>query len=243
MKIGVIGGTFNPIHYGHLFIASQAKECFKLDEVVFVPSSQPPHKGELNLERSEDRYRMIELAIKSNSDFSVSSVELDRGGKSYSVETVTEFQKKYGKDTEIYFVIGMDSFTELSTWKDIDGILKKCQFIVAPRPGYGGQVPQSTQKRRDCGVYPERDCFTEFTLSKTNAFAMTARDLARNDTEFSELSRKVCSSYGKRCHFMEAPCFEISSTDIRNRIKEGRSIKYLLPEPVEKYIIEHELYK
>ncbi len=190
MKIGIIGGTFNPIHYGHLFIASQARESFNLDKVIFVPCSQPPHKGEMNLADAERRLRMTELAIESNPDFVVSSIELKRGGKSYSVETVAEFQKKYGEETEIYFIIGMDSFRELSTWKDIDELLKKCQFIVAPRPGWDGE----------------------------------------EGTE---------SGF----HFMEIPGFEISSADIRDRVRGGCSIKYLLPEVVENYIIEHGLYK
>ena len=106
MKIGVIGGTFNPIHYGHLFIASQAKEFFNLDKVIFVPCSQPPHKTEMNLADAEHRLRMTELAIESNPDFAVSSIELKRGGKSYSVETAAEFHKEYGEETEIYFIIG-----------------------------------------------------------------------------------------------------------------------------------------
>ena len=190
MKVGIVGATFNPIHYGHLFIASQAKECFKLDKVIFVPCIQPPHKDEMNLADGEERLRMTELAIESVPGFVTSSIELERGGKSYSVETVAEFQKKYGQKTEIYFIIGLDSYRELSTWKDIDELLKKCQFIVAPRPGWDGE------ERMRSG-----------------------------------------------CHFMEIPGFEISSTDIRNRVRDGRSIKYLVPERVEEYIIEHGLYK
>ena len=190
MKIGIIGATFNPIHYGHLFIASQAKECFKLDKVIFVPCGQPPHKGETNLADGQARLQMVELAIESVPGFVASSIELGRGGKSYSVETVAEFQKTYGEETKIYFVIGADSYKELSTWKDIDELLMKCQFIVAPRPGFDGE-------------------------------------------------RKMRSG----CHFMKTCGFEISSTDIRDRIRNGRSMKYLLPEVVEKYIIEHGLYK
>lgn len=190
-KIGIIGGTFNPVHYAHLFIASQAKECFNLDRVIFVPCSQPPHK-EVQLADAEDRYRMVLLAARHNPDFVVSSAELKRGGKSYSIETVAEFQKKYSSDTEVYFIIGMDSLVELSTWKDSDELIKRCQFIAAVRPGWQWEKP----KWKDI-----------------------------------------------RCHLMKTPGLEISSADIRNRVRCGRSIKYLLPDVVERYIHDHGLYK
>ncbi len=190
-RIGIIGGTFNPIRYGHLFIASEAKESFDLDRVIFVPCHQPPHKGDSELAGGEDRYRMVMLAVESNPDFVVSSTELDRGGKSYSIETVDEFQGKYGADSRIYFIIGMDSLGELSTWKDIEKLAGRCRFIVAVRPNW-------------------------------------------------EHER---SPWDEVCHLMETPGLEISSTDIRNRVKSGRSIKYLLPEAVEEYIYDHRLYK
>lgn len=190
-KIGIIGGTFNPVHYGHLFIALQARECFGLDMVVFVPCCFPPHKeGYTELAGSEDRYRMVLLAIESNPFFVISSAELERGGKSYSIETVDEFKRKYGAESRIYFIIGMDSLNELSEWKDIDKLAEKCEFIAAKRPGW------------------------------------TEKELRWKD----------------RCRIMEVPLLEISSSDIRKRIKEGRSIRYLVPETVEDYISNHCLY-
>ncbi len=191
-KIGIMGGTFDPVHYGHLFIASQAKECFGLEVVVFVPCCSPPHKeGITGGAGSEDRYRMVLLAIESNPCFVISSVELERGGKSYSIETVSEFKRKYGAESRIYFIIGMDNMNELSEWKDINRLAEECEFIAAKRPGWAEK----------------------------------------------ELRWKG------RCRIMEVPLLEISSSDIRERIKKGRSIRYLVPETVENYISDHCLYR
>lgn len=190
MKIGIMGGTFDPIHYGHCFIASEAKEVFDLDRVVFVPCHQPPHKRAAELADGEERYRMILLAIQANPDFLISSIELDRGGKSYSIETVADLQEKHGGDAEIFFIMGMDGLKELSAWKNIEELAKRCRFIVATRRGW----------------------------------------------------KEEESPWKDVCHIMEVPALEISSTDIRNRVKCGRPIKYLVPEVVEKYICDHGLY-
>ena len=188
-KIGIFGGTFNPIHNGHLLLASQAQDVFALDRVVFVPSSVPPHKEIQDLAGAGERYRMTELGVKSNPGFSVSKVELERGGRSYSVETANQFKKEYGKKAKIYFIIGMDMMNDLDTWKDVDNLLEKVEFIVGTRPGYSQDVP-----------------------------------------------------IRKGCHLFRFPGFEFSSTEIRERIREGRSIKYMVPEAVERYIVSAGLY-
>ena len=193
MRIGILGGTFNPIHYGHLLVAAEVREKFDLEKVIFVPSACPPHKNHPDIAPPQDRYQMTVLATQSNPFFSVSNLELERSGKSYSIETVKELLNIYGKDTKLYFITGTDAILEIFTWKDREELLKLCQFIVATRPGF--------------------------------------------------YIGKIDKSIVRQIHLIEIPGLDISSTDIRSRINEGRSIKYLLPEKVEEYIYKHGLYK
>jgi nicotinate-nucleotide adenylyltransferase len=134
-RIGIIGGTFNPIHTGHLLIAQDALEQGRLDRVVFIPSASPPHKRAGNLAPAADRLRMIRLAIAGNQRFEVDDLEICRGGKSYSVDTLTELRRRQ-PCTEFYFIIGSDSLRELHLWREPDRLVKLCRFIVAVRPGY-----------------------------------------------------------------------------------------------------------
>ncbi|MCK4325868.1 nicotinate-nucleotide adenylyltransferase [bacterium] len=193
MRIGILGGTFNPVHCGHLVAADEVREKLALEKVIFVPSASPPHKNHPDIAPPEDRYQMTILATQSNPFFSASDLELQRPGKSYSIETVKKFLNIYGKDTKLYFITGTDAILEIFTWKDREELLKLCQFIVATRPGF------------DAG--------------------------------------KIERTILKQVHLLKIPGLDISSTDIRSRIKEGRTIKYLLPEKVEEYIYEHGLYR
>jgi nicotinate-nucleotide adenylyltransferase len=135
MKIGILGGTFNPIHIGHLILAEEVREKLKLDKVIFVPTYLPPHKENVNIAPAGDRQAMIKLAIKGNRYFSVSDIEIKRDGKSYTIHTIKEFKKKYPKD-DLYFVIGSDLLNYLEEWKDLSEIIRMVKFIVATRPGY-----------------------------------------------------------------------------------------------------------
>ena len=135
-RIGFFGGTFNPIHMGHLAIAQMAQERFKLDKVIFIPSHQPPHKNVAPLASAKDRYKMVRLAIAGNENFEVSDVETKRIGKSYTVDTLQHFRKIYPAKVKFFFIIGGDSLATLSSWKNIDEILKLATFIVVNRPGY-----------------------------------------------------------------------------------------------------------
>ena len=193
MRIGILGGTFNPIHYGHLLVAAEVREKFDLEKVLFVPSASPPHKNHPDIAPPGHRYQMTVLATRSNPFFSVSDLELQRSGKSYAIETVKELLNIYGKDSKLYFITGTDAILEISTWKDREKLLKLCQFIVATRPGFDAE--------------------------------------------------KIDKIILNQIHLLQIPNLDISSTDIRNRIKEGRTIKYLLPEKVEEYICEHGLYR
>ena len=136
MRIGIIGGTFNPIHYGHLVSASEVCNKFKLDKVIFIPSALNPLKSTSNLAEAHHRLKMIKLAISDNPLFEASDIEIKRGGASYTIDTIKAFVKKYGKDVNIYFIIGTDAFLEINSWASPDALLKMCKFIVTTRPGY-----------------------------------------------------------------------------------------------------------
>jgi nicotinate-nucleotide adenylyltransferase len=135
MKIGILGGTFNPIHIGHLILAEEAREKLVLDKVVFVPAYLPPHKDNSDIAEARDRLAMVELAITGNKYFSVSDSEIKRDGRSYTIDTIREFKKKHPQD-ELSFIIGSDLLSYLDDWKDLNEIMGMVKFIAATRPGY-----------------------------------------------------------------------------------------------------------
>jgi nicotinate-nucleotide adenylyltransferase len=135
MKIGILGGTFNPIHIGHLILAEEVREKLKLDKVVFVPTYLPPHKDNSDIAPAKARMAMVKLAIRGNRYFLASDMEIRRDGRSYTIDTLKEFKKIYPQD-ELYFIIGSDLLKYLDDWKDWDEIAKMVKFIVATRPGY-----------------------------------------------------------------------------------------------------------
>jgi len=195
-KIAIMGGTFDPVHYGHLVTAEAARCGFALDKVVFVPSGRPPHKQERKISPAEHRLAMTQLAIATNPSFEISRVEIDRPGYSYAVDTVAAFHDLYGREAEIYFITGADAILEILTWKNVDRLMENCHFIAATRPGF----------------------------------------------QLSDMENILPRFRGKII-FMEVPALAISSTDIRDRVRRGRPIKYLLPEAVEEYIYQHGLYR
>ena len=130
-----MGGTFNPVHKGHIAIAKAAQENYLLDKVIFVPSGNPPHKTNEYIADKEDRYKMVKMAIAGKKNYSISRVEIDRPGYSYAVDTFNELQKEYKGNALLYYIMGMDSINEILTWKKPLELFKVCQFIVATRPG------------------------------------------------------------------------------------------------------------
>jgi nicotinate-nucleotide adenylyltransferase len=135
VKIGILGGTFNPIHAGHLIIAEEAREKLGLDQVIFVPAYLPPHKDNSDIAPARQRLEMVKLAIKGNRHFCVSDMEIKRDGRSYTIDTIREFKKIYPNE-DLYFIIGSDLLTYLEEWKDLSEIIKMVKFIAATRPGY-----------------------------------------------------------------------------------------------------------
>lgn len=199
-KLGVMGGTFDPIHYGHLVTAEGARREFGLERVIFLPSGTPPHKNPQVVTDAEHRYMMTVLATLSNPYFDVSRVDIDRKGISYTVDTLRILHEEYGDDTELYFITGADAILEIMQWKNPEKLLELAQFIGATRPGFElDSIP------------PE-----------TSAWLDQHRD---------------------RVHLIKVPALAISSTDIRERVRSGNSIRYLVPEPVEHFIRRTGLYK
>ena len=197
-KYGIFGGSFNPIHYGHLMICEYIKEEMGLDKVIFIPTGNPPHK-DLGVS-AEDRYEMVKLAISPNPDFEISDIETTRINLSYTVDTIRELKKIY-KEEKLYFLIGLDSLFQLKTWKKIDDLSQEIEFVVALRPGY---------------------------------------------IDKEEINREIDflrDNFGTKINLIKTPLYEISSTDLRDRIHEGKSLRYLIPKKVLDYIEESGFYK
>jgi nicotinate-nucleotide adenylyltransferase len=196
-RMGIMGGTFDPIHYGHLVIANEVLDKYKMERVIFVPAGNPPHK-EVTSASAFDRFLMTNIATLSNNKFVVSDIEIKSSEKSYTIDTVRKLMQEY-ENTEFYFITGMDAILELPTWRDTENLLKLCKFIGVSRSGYG----------------------TSQIEMKINA---------------------IKNIHEGQIELLKVPMLEISSTDIRQRIKLKKSAKYLLPEMVEKYIYKNNLY-
>jgi nicotinate-nucleotide adenylyltransferase len=215
-KIGILGGTFNPIHYGHLAAAEEVWSRLKLDHVLFVPSFLPPHKQDEVIPSAAQRQEMVALAIAGNAHFSLSDLEVKREGKSYSVDTVAELLHLHPA-TDFYFITGLDSFLEIQTWKEWERLLSSCRFVVLSRPGYAFSSLASIN-------------FMQTAYEKLHAL------------DRGELTRAVLEIGKSTVYLEQIPLYDVSSTDIRQRVRQGRTIKYLLPECVETYIIKNNLY-
>ncbi|MFH1783080.1 MAG: nicotinate-nucleotide adenylyltransferase [Candidatus Omnitrophota bacterium] len=135
IKIGVLGGTFDPVHNGHLYLAKKVLKKLSLDKIIFIPTYIPPHKKGSSVTSARHRYNMLKFALKGNKKFSVSCIELNRKGKSYSIDTIRQLRKKY-KNAELYFITGSDSLKVLKIWKALGKMLKLCTFIIVKRPGH-----------------------------------------------------------------------------------------------------------
>jgi nicotinate-nucleotide adenylyltransferase len=215
MKWGLFGGTFDPIHIGHLRCAAEMQEIFNLNRIIFVPASRPPHKLNAAITPFYHREQMIRLAIEGNPDFSFSDVENRREKTSYSVETVEYILEKYRlTDLELYFIVGQDAFHAIRTWKDWDRLLLMCNFTVMTRPGYDNRGLEEI-------LGPE--FASRFSYDKgIEAF--------RGPT-------------GHAIFFREVTFLDISSSNIRQRAKERRDIRYLVPDDVRHYIVKNSLYR
>lgn len=212
MKIGIFGGTFNPIHLAHLRIAEEIRDTFKLAKVIFVPAATPPHKPLAENLSFEKRLEMVRLAIKGNPDFTFSDIEGKRQGKSYSIDTIHRFRELYPGD-EFFFIMGSDSFADFSSWKEYTSIFSCCNIVAIMRPGAA-----VTSLKESLPV----DIGHEFC--------------------YHEAEKRLAHKSGYSVYYIVGTQLDISSTAIREMAKLGRSIKYLVPDSVEHYIHEQRIY-
>lgn len=212
MKTGIIGGTFNPIHIAHLRIAEEVREEFALDRVLFIPTASPPHKPLAGELAFRHRLKMVELALHDNPSFVASDMEGKRGGKSYSIDTLRALRAER-PDDEFFFIIGSDSFLDIGLWREYQGLFSLCNIVAVERPGSGVADPAAA-----------------LPVAIADEFCYYARE--------KRLSHR--SGYSVYCR--EGVPLGISSSDIRARVRLGRSIRYLVPGGVEHYIKEHRLY-
>lgn len=147
LKLGIMGGTFDPIHFGHLVTAEAVRVEFNLDKVIFVPAGNPPHKIKRAVTDKKHRYLMTILATVTNPYFEVSTIEIDREGYTYTIDTIKEFKRIYGEETELYFITGADAILEIFTWKNAEELLKLCNFVAATRPGFEKKLIDEKLKR------------------------------------------------------------------------------------------------
>jgi nicotinate-nucleotide adenylyltransferase len=191
-RLGIFGGTFDPVHYGHLICAEQLREAIGLDLVVFVPCSRSPHKPDYVPATDRHRLAMLELAVRAQENFRVSDVEIDRGGLSYTVDTLATLRSQFGPDADFWLLMGMDAYLDLPAWKQPDEIVAQCRFGVARRPGYAKKLDPA------------------LPVAKTQ--------------------------------FVDITPVDISSTGVREKLAQGRSIAFLVPEAVAAYIRKNRPY-
>lgn len=198
-KVGIMGGTFDPIHYGHLILAQNALDTFSLDEILFVPSGTPWLKESTKVLSKNKRVSMTGMAIEDNPDFALSTIEIDREGNSYSYETVEELKRMQPK-TDFYFIMGADSLLEIERWKHPDRLMAECTLLVAVRD--------------DC----DREGLEKQIIYLTDKYQADIKILPANR-------------------------IDISSTKIRRMIREGKSVRYMLPDQVIRFIQKNHLYR
>ena len=217
-SVGLLGGTFNPIHNGHLAIARQAREALALDRVVLIPTGDPPHKPNERLAAAKHRYEMVRLAIASDPLLSISDVEVRRPGKSYTIDTIRILQQEYGDRTPLFFLIGLDAFLELPTWQDPETLLTLCSFVVLSRPGLSFQALSAMP------MIPR--------IPQASLLELDAGRTLRLDVSIGPQSL-IC---------LRLPPTNVSASDIRARLAQGASTANLLPPAVESYILQHHIY-
>jgi nicotinate-nucleotide adenylyltransferase len=213
VRIGILGGTFNPIHLGHLRSAEEVREQQRLDRVLFVPSASPPHKEHAEIAPAPHRLAMVRRAIAGNPKFRVSDIEINRTGRSYTVDTLEELRHDHA-GVQFAFILGIDAFREIATWKNYRRLFELCDFIVTSRPSY-----------------------RETSLRSLVPVA------ARGEFCYRRIRNVLEHRSGHQIVFQRVSDFAISSSDIRERKTRGESIRYLVPAAVDDYITRHKIYR
>jgi nicotinate-nucleotide adenylyltransferase len=212
MRVGLFGGSFNPIHFGHLRSAEEDREALNLDLVYFIPAASPPHKIEGDLAPAEHRLAMVRLATKGNRHFMASDVEIRRTGRSYTIETVKYFLATLRQPATLYLLMGADQFAELETWKDCGEIVSLCNIAVHTRLPEGDNGP------------------SKVSLAALSGFG------------YSQKEDHYVHTGGHTLSFIATSVLPYSATAIRRKLQRGQSINYLVPSDVADYVQRHALY-
>jgi nicotinate-nucleotide adenylyltransferase len=218
-RLGLLGGSFNPIHNCHVSIAAQTRDALGLDRILFIPAGDPPHKIPGTLAPAIHREAMVRLAIEGEPSFGLSDIELRRRGRSYSIDTVRALKSQLGRGTDLFFIIGLDAFLEFASWKEADTLLQACNFIVVSRPR------AAFEQLIAMPLFPPADPVQLRALDRGQAHRLSVPISGRHALTLLRLP----------------PC-DISASEIRRRVRQGRSLADLLPIPVESYIIQQGLY-
>ncbi|WP_024333811.1 nicotinate-nucleotide adenylyltransferase [Desulfotignum balticum] len=214
MKAGLFGGTFNPLHMAHIRIAEHVKQCLALDTIFFFPSATPPHKPGVDLAPAKDRYDMVVKSLAHKKGLKPSDIEINRKGPSFTIDTVHAFKRHYGESHQFYLLMGSDAFFDTPTWKRQKDIFAAVAIVVMPRQGTGPD--------------PDIRSFLDEHIAKGYTWHQEERQFVHDRLQ----PVRICP----------VPRIDISSTLIRNRVKQHLSIKGLVPPPVEKIINERNLY-
>ena len=213
MKIGILGGTFNPIHLAHLRIAQEVQQACKLDRILFIPAAEPPHKDVAEQVSFTHRLAMVEAATRDFPDFQASDLEIQRSGKSYSVDTL-EILRQEDPHGERYFIIGLDSYRDIASWKDFSRLFSLSHVVVITRPGVVVSDPLEPLPVAN---------HEDFCYAKDN--------------------ERIHHKSGNKLIFLKETNLDISSTQIRDMLADGQSIRHLVPSAVADYIEDHGLYQ
>lgn len=214
MRLGIFGGTFDPVHVAHLRCAEEARETLALDRVLFILAATPPHKRHRPIAPASHRLAMLRLALAGNRAFRVSAMELDRSGPSYSVDTLRRLRAELPAATELVFLLGLDAFRDIHTWKEHRALLTLADFAVFARPG-----------------------------SRLRSFRALLPVATRKDFCYGRDRQTLRHKSGSQVRFLDLTALDISASAIRERVTRAQSIRYLVPLPVERYIARHRLYR
>lgn len=212
-RIGILGGTFDPIHLAHLRVAEEAREILGLEQILFVPAAQPPHKRRQTISSAEHRLAMVRLAVAGHPAFRASTLETERSGRSYSIDTLRALHEQLPATTHISLLVGFDQFREIGTWKEFRALFQLADVAVMSRP-------------------PLR-------VANPRALLPVA---ARPDFCYGPDRKTLVHSSGNRILFLDVTSIDISASAIRRHVRSGQSIRYLVTSTVERYVRQHGLY-
>ncbi|HVG31499.1 MAG TPA: nicotinate-nucleotide adenylyltransferase [Pyrinomonadaceae bacterium] len=218
-RIALYGGTFDPVHNGHLAVAQNVLRLFALDELLFIPAHIAPHKRERSVSAGLMRYAMLALATQSEERLRISSIELDAPERPYTIDTLARLQEQLGPQARLFFMMGADSWADITTWREWERLLLACDHIVITRPGYEFDAGHVTETVRERLV-----------------------DLRGASTE--TVARQLSESAGMKIYLTDAVLMDVSATEIRRAAREGRAAKVreLVPPPVADFIRKYGLY-